>query len=41
MRALIPFLLVLLVGCSTPKQPEVGMDDVSVPKAFHPRFELD
>src|SRR5213593_2256218 len=32
----IPFLLVLLVGCSTAKQPSVGMGDVPVPKLFHP-----
>jgi hypothetical protein len=30
------FGLILLAGCSTPKQPEIGMDDVSVPKEFHP-----
>ncbi len=28
--------MVLLVGCSTPKQPSIGMGDVPVPKMFHP-----
>ena len=32
----IPFLLLLLVGCTTAKQTSIGMGDVSVPKLFHP-----
>lgn len=28
--------LVLLAGCSTPNQPEVGMGEVPIPKRYHP-----
>ena len=36
MRNWTPLVLILFLGCSTPKQPEIGMDDVLVPKDFHP-----
>jgi hypothetical protein len=38
MRKWIPFLFVLLAGCRSPKQPEIGMGDVHVPKVFHPNL---
>ncbi len=36
MRKWIPIFLVFLVGCSTPKQPEVGRGTIHVPKEFKP-----
>ncbi len=36
MRKWIPILFLLMAGCQTPKQPQVGMNDVHVPKVFHP-----
>lgn len=36
MQKWVPLLFLLLVGCKTASQPEIGMDDVPVPKEFHP-----